>query len=88
MKVKSGFVVHTVGGETVAVASGELATKFNGMIKLKGTGAFLFELLQNDISEEALAARLAEEYAVDIAIAKRDVRAFLQSLENAGLIEE
>ncbi len=88
MKVKSGFVVHTVGGETVAVASGELAMEFNGMVKLKGTGAFLFELLQNDITEEELVTRLAEEYIVDVAIAKRDVRAFLASLENAGLIEQ
>lgn len=45
-RTKEGFVVCSVGGKTVAVASGELCRHFNGMITLNSTGELLFRMLQ------------------------------------------
>ncbi len=86
MRIVEGFVVCSVGGKTVAVASGELSKRFNGMITLNGTGEFLFEKLREDTTEEALAAELVREYGVDGERASKDVQSFLSGLDEAGLL--
>ena len=42
MKIKNGFVLRVVGGESVVVPVGEMSKKFHGMINLNETGAFLW----------------------------------------------
>ena len=88
MKIVDGFVVCAVGGKTVAVASGALSKKFNGMINLNETGELLFKMLQAGTSEEEMVNKLTETYGIDRETAGRDVRAFLSGLEKAGLIVE
>ena len=86
MKIREGFVVCKVGGKTVAAASGELSTRFNGMITLNATGQLLFERLQKDASEEELTELLVASYGIEKEQAQRDVRAFLAPLEKAGVL--
>ena len=45
MKIKDGFVLEEVGGDFLAVAVGDRATEFSAMVRLNGTGAFLWNLL-------------------------------------------
>lgn len=86
MRIREGFVVCKVGGKTVAAASGELSTRFNGMITLNETGKMLFERLQQDTTEEELVQLLVSSYAIEKEQAARDVRAFLSPLEKAGVL--
>ena len=86
MKLKDGFVVREVAGKTVAVSVGGGA--FRGMITLNGTAAFLWEALQSDTNEDALAKKLTEAYEIDEATAKKDVLAFVGKLREAGLLDE
>ena len=86
MRVKSGFVVCRVGGKTVAAASGELSTQFNGMITLNETGELLFARLQKGTTEKELAELLVAEYGIDLQRAMADVRAFLAPLARADVL--
>lgn len=86
MKLKDGFVVREVAGKTVAVSVGGGA--FRGMITLNGTAAFLWEALQSDTNEDALAKKLTEAYEIDEVTAKKDVSVFLHKLRKAGLLDE
>ena len=86
MKLKNGFVVREVAGKTVAVSVGGGA--FRGMITLNGTAAFLWDALQSDTNEDALATKLIEAYEIDEATAKKDVAVFLNKLREAGLLDE
>ena len=86
MKLKNGFVVREVAGKTVAVSVGGGA--FRGMITLNGTAAFLWDALQSDTNEDALATKLIEAYEIDEATAKKDVAVFLHKLREAGLLDE
>ena len=86
MKLKNGFVVREVAGKTVAVSVGGGA--FRGMITLNGTAAFLWEALESDTNEDALATKLIEAYEIDEATAKKDVAVFLHKLREAGLLDE
>ena len=86
MKLKNGFVVREVAGKTVAVSVGGGA--FRGMITLNGTAAFLWDALQSDTNEDALATKLIEAYEIDEVTAQKDVSVFLHKLREAGLLDE
>ena len=87
MKIKEGFIKKNIGGVEVVVAVGEASVGFNSMITINSTGAFLWSLLENDISVEELTAAMLEKYDVDEVKAKQDVEAFVAKAKNAGIIE-
>ena len=88
MKLKGGFVVREVGGRTVAVAIGETAKSFRGMISLNGSGKFIWQALSNETSEEAIVDALLAEYDVSREIPEIDVRKFVSQLREEGLLIE
>ena len=88
MKIKKGFIVRQIAGQNVAIAIGEMSKKFHGMIKLNDTGLFIWDLLQNDTTEEAIVDAVTAEYEVDVETAAADVRRILGALKDAGIIEE
>lgn len=84
MKIKSGLSLNKVGKRYIVTDdSKEL---FNGMIKLNKSGAFIFELLQNDISEENAVNQITEKYDVDKNTAEIDFAEFVKVFETLGLI--
>ncbi len=88
MKIKSGFVLHTVGGERVAVAVGERTTQFSGMIRLNETGAFMWRLLESGCTEPELQKALVKEYGISNELAEKAVKSFVSQLSNADVIEK
>lgn len=86
MKIKDGFLLRKVGGQNIVVALGEASRDFNGMIRLNDTGVFLWQQLQQDVTEEQLLAALTAEYSVDPAQAKADIAEFLSTLKKAALL--
>lgn len=88
MKRKDGFVKRSIGGRDVAVAVGERAATFNGMITLNGSASFLWDALSSDKTEAELVEALLCEYAVDRERAEADVRAFVAALSKAGLLDD
>ena len=64
MKIKKGFVVRKVGGDTVAVPVGEMSKKFRGMINLNVTGAFLWNFYTSEHTVDEGVAALTAEYDV------------------------
>lgn len=88
MKIKDGFVVNKVGSQHVVVPVGQASVERHCMIRLNGTGAFLWNQLSADATEEALVQALLAEYAVDEETARADVAAFLGKLRDADLLDE
>ena len=87
MKIKNGFVVKNVGDHNYVVATGELTQTFHSMIRLNGTGRFLWDLLAEDVSVDDLAQAMTEKYDVSAEDARRDVEAFVSALEQNGILE-
>ena len=86
MKLKDGFILREVAGQMVAVpVRGDV--DLNMMITLNGTGAFLWEKLQKEVSGDELVSALLEEYDVDEATARRSVNAFVGKLKENGFID-
>lgn len=88
MKRIGTFSVKFYGEDVVAIADGEWAEKFHGAVKLNETGLVLWKALRTDQTEDSLTDLIIAEYEVDRETALRDVKAFLQHLKDAGLLED
>ena len=89
MKIKSGFLLEEVGGTYLAVAVGDRAEEMRVLIKLNGTGAFLWNIMaEADVTEDMLVDKMINNYGIDRILAERDVRNFVSKLREGGLIDE
>ena len=80
MKLKDGFLLREVAGETVVIPTGD-TMDLNMMITLNETGKFLWQRLETGAEEGELVAALLSEYDVDEATAKTHVSAFVGKLK-------
>ncbi len=87
MKIKKGFVLRIVGGESVVVPVGALSKDFHGMITLNETGAFLWKFYTEEHTEEEGVAALLGEYEVEESIVRADVHAFVETILGNGFAE-
>ncbi len=88
MKRKQGFIVDEIAGENVAVPVGEMSKSFHGMIKLNGTALFIWEQLENDVTEEQITDAIVAAYDVDRSLAAADVARIVGVLKNAGIVTD
>ena len=88
MKLKYNFLVNEIADKKVAVAVGEDINHFNGFIKMNDESAFIFELLKNDVTEDEIAAALAEKFRIsDNDELRAGIQGFIAGLEKEGVIE-
>ena len=88
MRLVPGFQLRLIGDEYLAVPSGAAAARFNGLMMLNDTGAFLVRSMQEDTDRETLLRRLREEYEAPEELLRADLEAFLTQMREAGLLEE
>ena len=88
MKIKEGFMLRTVAGQTIVVPVGSAAVSFNGMISLNGSGAFLWGKLTEENDRDGLIKALLDEYDVTKEVASCGVDMFLKKMREAKLIDE
>ena len=87
MKIKEGFLLRQVAGQTVVLPTGD-ELDLNMMITLNGTGAFLWERLEKGSDVETMTAALLAEYDVDQQTAKAAVEGFVKKLEAHGFLQD
>ncbi len=88
MKAKDGFLMRKVGERRVVVPVGEASESFRGMLNLNETGAFLWNLLSGDTTEEEMLDAMLAEYDTNREEAKKGIEKFLQKLRETGILEE
>lgn len=87
MKIKENFMLRKVADCYVVVPIGAAVADFNGMINLNEAGAFLWQLLENDTTEDDVVAAMLERYEVDEEVARNDVKKFIAQLNDANLLD-
>ena len=88
MKIKEGFVIEQVGDGYLAVAVGERADEFSGLVRMNSTGAFLWNLIKDrDMSADELLAAVLSEYDVEESVAREDIARFEKQLSVGGILE-
>ena len=86
MKIKDGYILRSVAGSNIVVAVGEESRKFNKLIKLNNSAAFIFKQLEEDVTEDEIVEKMLSEYDVAEETAREDARALIATLREAGLI--
>ena len=86
MKLKEGFILRTVAGETVALPAGGV-TNLDMMITLNGTAKFLWEILAKGAEKAELVDALLSEYDVERERAEISVDAFVARLKELDFLE-
>ena len=85
MKIKEGYIVRKIGTKYYAVSAAR-AAEGGGMIALNETGAFIWDLLKEETTTEAVAKALADKYEIDVETATRDTEAYINMLKETGAL--
>ena len=88
MKLKDGIITTEVNGEFVAVDAGVKGKRFNGMLKLNKTAAFIIDLLKNETEIDSIVAAMTEKYDVDSLTAKQSAEKVIETLRSVRFIDE
>ena len=87
MRINSDFTIQKVGSAYVAVPVGETSKTFHGMVRLNGTGAFVWNLMaEKDCTEDDLVEALLATYEVDRETAAADVHRIVTVLKDNGIL--
>lgn len=86
VKISKSFILRSVMDEYVIVPVGDTAAEFNGVISTNSTGAFLWDLLKEDISFDELKSKLLDEFDVDEKSAENDINDFLNQLKKHNIL--
>ena len=85
MKLKEGFVLRTISGQTVVLPTGG-DLDLSMMIKLNDTARFLWERLEQGAEAEELVAAMLKEYDITKEKATEYVEQFVQKVKENGFL--
>lgn len=88
MKIREGFTLRNVVGESIVMPTGENIKKFDGTVVLNEVSAYIFEQLKRPLSREDLLALILSEFDVDKETAARDLDALLAKFSEFGMLDE
>lgn len=88
MKLNKDIMLGNIDGRDFAIATGELAKKFNGIINNNPSANFIFNLLKTEQTEDSIVAAMLEKYDAPEEVIRADVRELLDVIRKAGILEE
>lgn len=88
MKLKYNFVTNEVADKIVAVPVGDDLEKFNGFVKMNDVGAYIFNMLKNDVTEDEIVTAMLKDYedATEQEV-RETVKEFTDKLKAENVIE-
>lgn len=88
MKLKDGFKLHQIDDEFVILAEGIDNIDFSKMISLNESAAYLWRSLEGkNFTEQTVTDLLLSEYEVSKDLASQDAKSFIQTLNDAGVLD-
>ena len=88
MKIKDGYILKSVAGSNVVIATGVERMDFRGIITFNDTGAEIFNMLNGTYTVEEIIEKLAKDYEIPYDVAEADVMKLIEKMRSQGLIEE
>ena len=86
MIIKKELIKRDIAGEVFLVPVGKSMYDSNGLFILSELGAFIWDLLPIVADEDAIVAAVLNDYEVDEATARADIREFLQKLQKLDIL--
>ena len=86
MIIKKELMKREVAGECFLVPMGKSVYDYNGMFIMTELAAFIWDRLPQVQDEEEILQAILEEYEVEEAVARADLKAFLDKLRAMDVI--
>ena len=86
MKIIEGVIVKEIAGKNVVVTTGDEALNFNMIMHLNDSAKLLFEKLKQGSTTEELIELLMDHYEVELEVATKDVKGFIQVLIDKNIL--
>lgn len=86
MRVEKEFVLREIAGDYIIIPTGKTVLEFNGLVTVNEVGVSLWKMLQEEVTFEELVKGILEEYDVDEAVAREDIREFLDKIIESGIL--
>ncbi|MBR4968668.1 MAG: PqqD family protein [Alistipes sp.] len=87
MRFKEGYKVRSMAGENVVIMQGNAGSDMTRIISLNDTSLLLWNALQGKEFEVADVANiLVGEYEIDADTAERDAKAWVEKIQECGLV--
>lgn len=86
MKRKEGYMLRSIGKDYIIVPIMGQSIQVEEMFTLNGTGAYLWEKMEQETTTEELLEALLSEYDVDRETASAHIQEFLERAEKAGIL--
>lgn len=80
MRINKEFVLREIAGDYVIIPTGQTVLEFNGLITVNEVGVSLWNMLQQEVTEDDLVRGILEEYEVEEDVAREDIREFIDTL--------
>lgn len=80
-------MLRQFGEDYIVVAVGDEAEDFNKLITLNSVGAYIYNLLNNDMTYEEIVSAVLDKYDADRKTVENDINIFLADAKKAGLID-
>ena len=88
MRIKEGFTLRSICGESVVIGEGLSQVNFNKILSLNESAAFLWEKVQGkDFTPEDMVTLLTDHYDVSEERARQDIDNLLKVWQEQGVIE-
>ena len=89
MKLKDDYLLYNASEEeTIAVATGDEAANFNGLLRGNETAGAILGYLKEETTEDELVSRLLEEYDAAEEDIREGLKDVLDVLRQVGALEE
>ena len=88
MKIKEGYILKSVAGSNVVIATGAERMDFKGILTFNDTGAEVFNMLNGMYTVEEIVEKIVKDYEISYDTAKTDVENLIEKMKTQGLIEE
>lgn len=89
MKVKEGFVLRSVCGESFLIAEGLENIDFSKLVALNKTSVFIWNLIadRHEFTIDEIVDKMYEEYEVEKDQLRADIQDFFKQMIDAGIVE-
>ena len=68
------------------IPTGQTVLEFNGLITVNEVGVSLWNMLQEEVTEDDLVAGILKEYEVEEEVAREDIREFIDTLVTGNIL--
>ena len=86
MRINKEFVLREIAGDYVIIPTGQTVLEFNGLITVNEVGVSIWNMLQEEVTEDDLVNGILNEYEVEEDVAREDIREFIDTLVAGNIL--